>query len=128
MNDYGGFEKVGTLPQSFTRNDKYTTTLAGDIMLYQGNQIVIFYDSNSWNYTPIGRIDTMTASDIKSFLGTGNISLEISLISTSGTRLLKSEKTSLKTEYYDISGNKVSEETKGFLIRKNGNRTTKIWK
>lgn len=49
MSDYGGFEKVGTLPQSFTTSNSQITTEPGDIMLYQGNNMVIFYGSNSWN-------------------------------------------------------------------------------
>lgn len=57
-SNYGGFEKVCKLGTSITRNDKQITTKAGDVMLYQGNQIVIFYDSNSWAYTRIGHIDT----------------------------------------------------------------------
>ncbi|MDE5807789.1 MAG: hypothetical protein K2H76_06695 [Muribaculaceae bacterium] len=57
MNDYGGFEKVGTLPQSFTTSNSQITTDPGDIMLYQGNNMVIFYGSNSWSYTRLGKID-----------------------------------------------------------------------
>ncbi len=57
-SNYGGFEKVCKLGTSIASNDEQITTKAGDVMLYQGNQIVIFYDSNSWAYTKIGRIDT----------------------------------------------------------------------
>ena len=57
-SNYGGFEKVCKLGKSITSNDEQITTEAGDVMLYQGNQVVIFYDSNSWAYTRIGRINT----------------------------------------------------------------------
>lgn len=68
MNDYGGFEKVGDLPWSLPASDTQITTSAGDIMLYQGHSIVIFYESNSWAYTPLGKIDGVNASQIKEIL------------------------------------------------------------
>ena len=54
---YGGFEQVGSLPQSFERNDVQMTTNPGDIMLYSGNQLVLFFGSNSWSYTKLGHIN-----------------------------------------------------------------------
>ena len=51
MHDYGSFEKVGPLGTTLPRNDTQVTTTAGDIILYQGNQITIYYDTNSWNFT-----------------------------------------------------------------------------
>lgn len=60
MKDYANFEKVGSLGFNLTRNDKQITTEAGDLILYQGNQFVIYYDTNSWNFTKLGHIDNMT--------------------------------------------------------------------
>ena len=60
MSDHGGFEKVGDLGTDLPTSNRQTTTQAGDIVLYQGNQIVIFYGSNSWSYTRLGRIDDLT--------------------------------------------------------------------
>ena len=51
MSMYGGFEQVGYIGQNLPRNDVQTTTSAGDIMLYSGNQLAVFYGSNSWAYT-----------------------------------------------------------------------------
>ena len=68
MSDYGGFEKVGALPQSFPTSNTQITTEPGDIMLYQGNNMVIFYGPNSWSYTRLGKIDGGTASTIRQFL------------------------------------------------------------
>lgn len=66
-SNYGGFEKVCSIGQSISRADEQITTEAGDIMLYSGNQLVIFYDSNSWSYTPIGYIDAST-DELEDFL------------------------------------------------------------
>ena len=77
MNDYSGFEKVGSLGRSLTRNDSQTTTKAGDIVLYNGNNIVMFYGSNSWSYTRIGKIDDL--SDWETALGSGSITVVFTL-------------------------------------------------
>lgn len=60
MRDYGGFEKVGPLGQSLPTSNSQTTTQSGDIVLYQGNQVVIFYGSNTWSYTRLGRIEDLS--------------------------------------------------------------------
>ena len=60
LDDYGGFEKVGSLGRSLTTSNSQTTTAAGDIVLYNGNNIVMFYGSNSWSYTRLGKIDDLT--------------------------------------------------------------------
>ena len=56
MHDYGSFEKVGELPQSLPRNDTYTETDAGDLILYLGHRFVIYYDKNAWDFTPLGKV------------------------------------------------------------------------
>lgn len=66
-SNYGGFEKVCGIGQNLSRDDKQITTKPGDIMLYNGNQLVIFYDSNNWSYTPIGHIDA-PAEELEVFL------------------------------------------------------------
>lgn len=71
MSDYSGFEKVGSLGRSLTTDNLQTTTSAGDIVLYNGNQIVMFYGSNSWSYTRIGRIEDL--SGWEEALGSGSI-------------------------------------------------------
>lgn len=77
MSDYSGFEKVGSLGRSLTTDNHQTTTHAGDIVLYNGDQIVMFYGSNSWSYTRIGKIDDL--SGWEEALGSGNITTEFSL-------------------------------------------------
>ena len=80
-DDYGGFEKVGALGRSLTSRNHQMATEAGDVILYSGNQIVLFYGSNSWSYTRLGRIQYETLDDLKSFLkaGQGNVSVTLSL-------------------------------------------------
>ncbi len=73
MSDYSGFEKVGSLRTSLPVNNSQTTTQAGDIVLYNGNQIVIFYGSNSWSYTRLGRIDDLTGWE--DALGSGDVTV-----------------------------------------------------
>lgn len=70
MQGYGGFEMVGSLGFSLDRNDERMTTSVGDVVLYIGNQIVIFYGSNSWAYTKIGKIHNTTKEDLLAFFGT----------------------------------------------------------
>lgn len=70
--DYGGFEKVGNLGFSLPTNNTQITAQAGDVILYSGNQIVLFYGSNSWSYTRLGKIDGYSVSELKSILGGGN--------------------------------------------------------
>ena len=71
MDDYSGFEKVGPLGKSLTTDNQQTTTSTGDIVLYSGNQIVMFYGANSWSYTKIGKIDDLTGWE--DALGSGSI-------------------------------------------------------
>lgn len=77
MSDYSGFEKVGPLGASLPVNNSQTTTQAGDIVLYNGNQIVIFYGSNSWSYTRLGHIDDLTGWE--DALGSGDVTMTLSL-------------------------------------------------
>ena len=77
MSDYSGFEKVGSLGIRLPASNSQTTTQAGDIVLYNGNQIVIFYGSNSWSYTRLGHIDDLTGWE--DALGSGDVTVIFSL-------------------------------------------------
>lgn len=79
MEDYANFEKVGSLGFDLTRNDRQITTESGDIILYQGNQFVIYYDTNSWNFTKLGHIDNINKEDLKQILGKSNVIVTLSL-------------------------------------------------
>ena len=77
MSMYGGFEQVGRIGQNLPRNDAQTTTQAGDIVLYSGNQIVIFYGSNSWAYTRLGHVSDKTAQEMAELLGSGDVTITL---------------------------------------------------
>ena len=77
LRDYGGFEKVGSLGFSLPSSNRQITTRSGDIVLYQGNQIVMFYGSNSWSYTKLGHIDDLRGWE--DALGRGNVTVILSV-------------------------------------------------
>ena len=76
MSMYGGFEQVGSLGKSLPRNDRQTTTAAGDIVLYSGNQIVVFYGSNSWAYTRLGHVE-LSREEMTELLSNGDVTIRI---------------------------------------------------
>lgn len=77
MSMYSDFEQVGPLGKTYTRNDSQTTTLNGDIVLYSGNQIVVFYGSNTWAYTRLGKMN-LSEEDVIKLLSNGDVTLRIS--------------------------------------------------
>ncbi len=79
MNDYAGMEKVGPIGTDLPRNDEQISTGAGDIILYQGNSLVIYYDTNSWNFTRIGKIEGMTGEKLLEVFGDGDVTVTFSL-------------------------------------------------
>lgn len=79
MSMYGGFEQVGPLGRNLPRNDSQTTTSAGDIVLYSGDQIVVFYGSNSWSYTRLGHITDQDNEGMAALLGNGDVTITISM-------------------------------------------------
>lgn len=78
-HDYGNFEKVGSLETDLPTNDEQITTEPGDVILYQRNQITVYYDTNSWNFTRLGKVQNVTADELKTILGEGNVTMVLSL-------------------------------------------------
>ena len=119
-HDYGDFEKVGDLGQSFPRNDEPITTRPGDIILYQGSSLCIYYDTNSWNFTRIGRIEGMTQDELKDFVraGEGNVSITLSLGNATAIHQVSSNAAALKAEgYISIGGMRVASPSRGVFIK-----------
>lgn len=124
-HDYSNFEKVGDLGRSFPQNNTPITTEPGDLILYQGNNLCIYYDTNSWNFTRLGRIDDATQSDIKQFVraGQGNVTVTLSIADAAGIKSTSAERKSGRT--YALNGTELKQEpTKGIYI-KNGKKIIK---
>ena len=79
LHDYGGFEKVGPLPWNLPRNDEKITTVPGDIILYQGNQITVYYDENTWDFTRLAKINYVTKEELLDVLGEGDVTVSFGL-------------------------------------------------
>ena len=77
LHMYGGFEQVGSLGMNLPRNDSRITTESGDIMLYSGNQIVIFFEANTWEYTRLGKITGKSQNELESLLKKPNVVITI---------------------------------------------------
>ena len=80
MNDYGGFEKVGDLGMNLVTNDEYISTVSGDVILYQGRNLVIYYGKNSYNFTRLGRIEKNDQAYLKNILGPGEVKIRLSSV------------------------------------------------
>ena len=76
MSPYGGFEQVGSIGQSIPSEDKQLTTQYGDIVLYAGNKLVIFYGSNSWAYTRLGHID-LSQQELTALLNRDGVTVQL---------------------------------------------------
>ena len=79
MHDYARMEKVGTLGRNLPTNDRPTHAKPCDLILYLGNSFVIYYESNSWNFTRLGRIENVTPEELRAILGQGDVSVTLEL-------------------------------------------------
>ncbi len=79
MDHYGGFEIVGELGFSLPKNDRNITTSPGDIILYQGDKVTIYYDVNTYSFTKLGKISDTSQSELKSIIGSGSVNVTFSL-------------------------------------------------
>ena len=116
-HDYGNFEKVGELGYTFPENNEQINTVPGDLILYQGENLCIYYDTNSWNFTRIGKLDNMTQSDIKTWVNAGgdNVSVTLSISEPTGISQVKSDE--IKSKAYTIQGTLASSNAKGLVIQ-----------
>ena len=79
LHPYGGFEQVGPLPWALPESDEQITTSPGDVMLYQGDQITIYYGTNTWSFTRLGRVQELSQAELKDILGDGGVEVTFSL-------------------------------------------------
>ena len=117
-DDYGNFEKVGNIGVSLPQNNENITTTAGDVILYQGNKICLYYGTNSWTFTRLGKIEGMDKDEIKTFLNAGRGSVKVTISSGSATGI-KQTLTDRKdsTGKYSLDGRKLKQTpSKGVYI------------
>ena len=122
LNSSNGFEIWGALGFSLPTSDQQITAQPGDVILYNGSNICLFYGSNSWSYTRLGKIDGLSESDLRTFLKAGESNISVTLSLTSGTTAIQSTRsTSDKDTYYSLNGQKVTNPSHGVYI-KNGKK------
>ena len=107
MSMYGGFEQVGSIGTSLPRNDSQMTTSPGDIVLYSGNQIVIFYGSNSWAYTRLGKITGLDEKELEDTFGNGDVTISLSVGAQTASELLGDETIKSIAEAHGVSSAQV---------------------
>ena len=117
LSSSGGFEIWGALGFSLPTSNEQINAQPGDVILYNGSNICIFYGTNSWSYTRLGKIDGLSESQLRTFLkaGESNISVILSLNNTTGISSVHSNAES--GAYYSLNGQRVENPTKGIYIR-----------
>ncbi|MBR7013849.1 MAG: hypothetical protein IKI07_03180 [Prevotella sp.] len=117
LNSSGGFEIWGPLGFSLPTSNERINAQPGDVILYNGDNICIFYGTNSWTYTRLGKIDNMTASELTTFLkaGENNISVTLSLSSSTGINNVSADK--LSSNAYTLQGTLAQARQKGIIIQ-----------
>jgi hypothetical protein len=119
LNSSGGFEIWGALGFSLPTSNQQMTAQPGDVILYNGSNICLFYGSNSWSYTRLGHIDGLSESQLRTFLkaGQNDIKVTLSLTKPTGIRNMASTpSTKGENVYYSLNGQKVTNPTHGIYI------------
>ena len=122
LNSSGGFEIWGALGFSLPTSNQQITAQPGDVILYSGSNICLFYGSNSWSYTRLGKIDGLSESELRSFLKAGESNISVTLSLTSGTTAITSLTSPNGEEsIYSLNGQRVTNPSHGVYI-KNGKK------
>ena len=118
LNSSGGFEIWGALGFSLPISNEQMTAEAGDVILYNGSNICLFYGSNSWSYTRLGKIDGLSEDELKAFLKAGERNISVTLSLTSSTTAVQNIHDSRQEDgvYYTLNGQQVSKPTKGIYV------------
>ena len=117
-DDYGNFEKVGYIGFNLPQNNESITTTVGDVILYQGNNICLYYGSNSWSFTRLGKIEGMSKDEIKTFLNAGEGSVKVTLSAATATRIKQTlADRKVPSGKYSLDGRKLKQTpSKGVYI------------
>ncbi|MCQ2208056.1 MAG: hypothetical protein MJZ02_07555 [Paludibacteraceae bacterium] len=121
-HDYGNFEKVGELGFSLPTNNEQITTQPGDVILYSGNNLCIYYDENEWSFTRIGKIKDISKSELMSFLeaGEGNVKVTLSLSSQTGFKNISANQTVPTEKMFSANGQQLSIPPNNGMYMENG--------
>lgn len=121
LSSSGGFEIWGGLGFSLPTSNEHIKAQPGDVILYSGSNICIFYGTNSWSYTRLGHIDGLSESELRTFLHAGetDISVTLSLSQPTGINDVRANKDLSRA--YTLQGTLAQENTKGIII-KNGKK------
>ena len=123
LNSSGGFEIWGALGFSLPTSNEQINAQPGDVILYNGSNICIFYGTNSWSYTRLGKIDGLSESELRTFLkaGEGNISVTLSLSNTTGINgLTPNPSPKGKGNIYALSGQRLAQAPARGIYIENG--------
>ncbi|MBQ7742952.1 MAG: hypothetical protein IJT90_08545 [Bacteroidaceae bacterium] len=115
-HDYGNFEKVGPLGYTFPENNEQINTVPGDLILYQGSNLCIYYDTNSWNFTRIGKLDNMSQAEIKTWVNAGGDNVSVTLSVSEPTGISKVKADEKKPQAYTLTGTLAQAGHKGIII------------
>ena len=117
LNSSGGFEIWGALGFSLPTSNEQINAQPGDIVLYNGSNICMFYGTNSWSYTRLGKIDGLSESELRTFLkaGESNISVTLSLTNTTDISQVKADDN--KSRAYTLNGTLAQAGHKGIIIQ-----------
>lgn len=125
-DDYGNFEKVGYIGFNLPQNNENITTTAGDVILYQGNNICLYYGSNSWSFTRLGKIEGMSKDELKTFLNAGEGSVKVTLSAATATGI-KQTLADRKAQggKYSLDGRKLKQTPSKGVYIENGKKIVK---
>ena len=126
LNSSGGFEIWGALGFSLPTSNEQINAQPGDIVLYNGSNICMFYGTNSWSYTRLGKIEGLSESELRTFLkaGESNISVTLSLNNTTGISDVRRKMDEVRSECYTLDGRLAKAGQKGIVIQ-NGKKIIK---
>ena len=120
LNSSGGFEIWGSLGFSLPTSNQQINAQPGDVILYNGSNICIFYGTNSWSYTRVGKIDGLNENELRSFLKAGESNISVTLSLSSGeTSLTPNPSTEGDGNIYSLSGQRVVKPSHGIYIKNN---------
>ena len=121
LNSSGGFEIWGALGFSLPTNNEQISAQPGDVILYNGSNICIFYGSNSWSYTRLGKIDGLSESELRTFLKAGESNISVTLSLNNGTTAIHQVRTTEEQDiYYSLNGQRVAQAPARGIYIENG--------